>query len=108
MARFARELSREHELGQEIAREILLLGEPPHHRIARAFEVDREAAGKLSGRADLALVGARQHLEVNVAGKSLAAPQDVNGREHAVHGPLRAPGDARCEKEPVSYARAMG
>ena len=105
---FPREPARELELREQIAGEILLSSEPPHHGVARSFEVDRETTGELSGRAHLALVGAGQHLEVDVAPESFAAPQEVDGGEHAIHGPLRSTGHPRGQKESLGHAGAMG
>src|SRR5439155_25396382 len=90
-----------HELRQQVAGEVLLSGKSPHDGIARALEVDRDPAREPGCLTHLALVGARQHLQVNVPRESLAPPKDLDRREQAVHGSLRAARDSRGEEEPV-------
>jgi hypothetical protein len=106
-ARFSGQPSRKLELRQEIAREVLVGCEPPDHVIGGPFEVDRHATGESHGCAHLVVVGAGQHLEMEVSRESLPSAENLRGRQHAVHRAARAPGHSRGQEEPVGGAGAV-
>ena len=107
-ARLPGQPSRQLELRQQIAREILVGCKPAHHFIRGPFEVDRHAAGESHGCPHLIVVGARQHLEMEVARESLTPAEDLRGRQHAVHRAARATGNSRGQEQPVGGTGAVG
>ena len=97
-ARLSRQPARQFELRQEIAREVLVGREPPDHVIGRSFEVDRHAARESHGCPHLVVIGAGEHLEMEVAREPLPPAEDLRGRQHAVHCAARAPGHPRGQE----------
>ena len=104
----AREAAGQLELGDEIAIEVLLLREPSHDVGARALQVDGDAIAQSRGLTHLIRLGARQHLEVDVAREALAAPEDMHRVQHPVHRALGSSRHAGGEEEAVGQARAIG
>jgi len=86
------------ELRQQVSAEVLVTCQGPHVAVAGRLEVDRHAAGEPHGRPHLIVVGAGQHLQMEVAGESLPSAEDLRGRQHAVHCAARAPGHSRGQE----------
>ena len=103
--RLARETPRQLEARQEIAGEVLLLGEAPHHVVARALEVHRHAVAEPRGLAHLVGLGARQDLEVDIAREALAPPQDMTASSMRSMARSARPGTPEVRKSPLTARR---
>ena len=107
LARLAIEATGQLELGQQIAGEILLPGEPADVVVGGPLEIDGHAGGQSHRRLDLRRLGARQQLHVDVALKALAPPEQLEGGQHAVGGARRPARHAGREEEALGQVLAL-
>ena len=103
----ARQPAGQHEIREQIAREVLLSGQAPHDGVVRPFEIHRHSRGQPRRLLHLPRLGAGQELDVHVPREALAAPQDLDRREHAIHRPVRTTRHARGEEQSLRHTRAV-
>ena len=94
--------------GQQVAGQILLARQHPDVGVGRRLEVDGDAIGQRARRLDLSALRAREELQVHVPAKAVTAAQDLDRREHAIHGALRTAGHARGEEQAIRRHRRDG
>ena len=93
--------------GQQVARQILLARQHADVGVGGRLEIDGDAIGQRARRLHLGPLGTRKQLQVHVPAKAVTAPQDLDRREHAIHGARCATGHARGEKQAIRRTGAM-